>query len=187
MIVYKNLFYNAYRINYDTTNEYYIVDTKRKYTSETVPVTPFDREKSGIDALIQYKSKYVGDNSNDGKLIGCLPLSEYGYVFEIDSTNLGLKIDYNITDWYINQNQYLEKGLLYNAVSIFSLIENVSSITFQFSGATYYVDRERIEDCYPQYEEIVKEGFNKGKFNQYVERRMNDEAFIQGIFKQIFT
>jgi hypothetical protein len=30
-------------------------------------------------------NRYVGDNSNDGALIGSLPLSEYGYVFEVEA------------------------------------------------------------------------------------------------------
>ena len=114
MIIYRAPNYNVYRINFDTKNEYYIIDTKKEYTKETVPNTPFNRDKSGIDAISKYKNKYVGNNSNDGNLISSLPLSEYCYVFEIDSKNLGLTIDYHITDWYISENYYLEKSLLYD-------------------------------------------------------------------------
>ena len=187
MIIYKAPLCNVYRINRNTKNEYYIVDTKKSYTEETVPITPFNRDKSGIDNIIKFKNGYVGDNSNDSHLIDSLPLSEYGYVFEIDSENLGLIIDYHITDWYIDENQYLEKCLLYNAVSIFSLIDNVQDITFNFSGNSYKVNRNQVENLYPNFNDIVSNEINKENFNKYLEQKMNDNEFIKSIFDTIFT
>ena len=187
MIIYKAPLCNVYRINRNTKNEYYIVDTKKSYTEETVPVTPFNRKKAGIDNIIKFKDQYVGNNSNDSHLIDNLPLSEYGYVFEIDSKNLGLTIDYHITDWYINENQYLEKCLLYNTVSIFSLIDNVQDITFNFSGNSYKVNRKQIENLYPNYNEIKSNGINEDNFNKYLENKMNDNEFVKTIFNKIFV
>ncbi len=187
MMVYQSLFCNVYRVNQNTKNEYYIVDNKKQYTEDTLPLTPFNRKKSGIDNIIQYKNKYVGNNSNDSNLIEKLPLSEYGYVIEIDSENLGLTIDYHVTDWYINENQYLEKSLLYNATSIFLLIDNVQEITFHFSGKSYQVTRKQIEEYYPNYKEIAGNEIDKEKFNQYVENKMKDEEFIQKVFREVFA
>ena len=187
MIIYESPLCNVYRINRNTKNEYYIVDTKKVYTEKTIPITPFDRDKSGIDNIIKFKSKYVGDNSNDSHLIDSLPLSEYGYVFEIDSENLGLTIDYHITDWYINENQYLEKCLLYNTVSIFSLIDNVQDITFNFSGNSYKVNRKQIENLYPNYNDIKSNEINEDNFNKYLENKMNDNEFVKTIFNKIFV
>ena len=186
IIIYKAPLYNVYRINRNTQNEYYIIDTKKIYTEDTVPITPFNRDKTGIDNIIKYKNKYVGNNSNDGNLISNLPLSEYGYVFEIDSANLGLTIDYNIADWYINENHYLEKSLLYNSVSIFSLIDNVDKLTFTFSGKSYKVNRKQIEELYPNYSDIVSNGVDKDNFNKYLENKMNDNDFVETIFGKIF-
>ena len=187
MIIYKAPFYNVYRINVDTKNEYYIIDTKKEYTEESVPNIPFSRNKSGIDNIIKYKNKYIGNNSNTGNLISNLPLSEYGYVFEIDSKNLGLIINYHITDWYINENYYLEKCLIYNSISIFSLIDNVEYIDFNFSGKTYHIIRKQVEDNYPNYNEIIKNGLNKEYFNEYLENIINDEVFIDKIFTNFFS
>ena len=64
-----------------------------------MPTSPFNQEISAIENLLQYQNKYIGNNSNTGNLIGALPLAEYGYVFEIDSKNCGLTIDYHFTDW----------------------------------------------------------------------------------------
>ena len=187
MIIYKAPLCNVYRINRNTKNEYYVVDTKKSYTEETVPITPFNRDEAGIDNIIKFKNQYIGNNSNDSHLIDSLPLSEYGYVFEIDSENLGLTIDYHITDWYINENQYLEKCLLYNTVSIFSLIDNVQDITYNFSGNSYKVNRKQVEDLYPNYSDIINNEINKDNFNKYLENKMNDNEFIKSIFNEIFV
>ena len=187
MIVYKAPFYNVYRINRNTKNEYYIIDTKRQYTEKTIPITPFNRDKSGIENIIQYKNQYVGNNSNDSHLIDNLPLAEYGYVFEIDSKNLGLTIDYHVTDWYINENHYLEKSLLYNSVSIFALIDNVEQITFNFSGNAYTVSRKQMDELYPNFEDIIGNETNQNNFNKYLENKMNDNDFVEDIFNKIFA
>ena len=182
-----NPLYKVYRVNSNTQNEYIIVDTNKKYTIDTVPVVPFNRSKSGIDNIIKYKNKYVGNNSNDGNLISSLPLSEYGYVFEIDSENLGLIIDYQITDWYINENYYLEKSIVYNSVSIFALIDNVKYIKYNFSGKNYEVKRENVENNFPNYKDIVKDGVNKKAFNKYLEQKISDIDFIDLCFNKFVS
>ncbi len=187
IILYESPLCNVYRINRNTKNEYYIVDSKKIYTEDNIPLTPFNRDKSGIDTIIKFKNKYVGNNSNDSHLIDSLPLAEYGYVFEIDSENLGLTIDYHITDWYINESHYLEKALVYNSVSIFALIDNVESITFNFSGNTYTVSRKQVSELYPHFEDITEDGVNKNNFNKYLESKMNDNNFVEDIFQKIFV
>lgn len=182
-VEYRNLFYNVYRINADTPNEYYLIDRKKQYTIDTVPTSPFNQDISAIEHLIKYQSKYVGDNSNTGQLIGALPLSEYGFVFEIDSENGGVTIDYHFTDWYGNGNLYTERALVYNSVSAFALIENLENITFNFSGSSYSVTREAMENNYPNYEDIFADNsLDTEKFRQYVEQKMNDRSFVSDIF-----
>ena len=186
-IAYYSLFYNVYRINADTTNEYYVIDERKEYNFDTMPITPFNRNKSGIDNILKYQNKYVGNNSNTGNLISNLPLSEYGYVFEIDSNNLGLTIDYHITDWYINDEMYVERALVYNSVALFSLIDNLQYITFNFTGNSYTIKREKVLELYPNYSNINENGINKDNFNIYLENKMNDDVFIKNIFNKLFV
>lgn len=186
-IAYYSLFYNVYRINADTTNEYYVIDERKEYNFDTMPITPFNRNKSGIDNILKYQNKYVGNNSNTGNLISNLPLSEYGYVFEIDSNNLGLTIDYHITDWYINDEMYVERALVYNSVSLFSLIENLQYVTYNFTGNSYTIKREKVQELYPNYSNINENGINKDNFNIYLENKMNDDVFIKNIFNKLFV
>lgn len=187
MIIYKAPFYNVYRINFDTKNEYYIIDTNKKFNKNTVPNVPFNRSKSGIENIIKYKNKYIGNNSNTGSLINSLPLSEYGYTFEIDSNNLKLTINYHMTDWYIAESGYLNKSLLYDTVSLFALIENLNYVEYNFSGKSYEVSREKLEKFYPHYEDIVKDGINKSNFNVYLESKLADDDFIDEVYKDIFN
>lgn len=185
VIEYDALFYKVFRINHDTPNEYYIVDNSKKYNVSTVPKSPFNRNVSGIDNLIKYKNKYLGNNSNIGNLINSLPLANYGYAFEIDGTNL--IINYYMTDWYYNDNLYVNKALIYNSVSLFSLIDNLDNITYNFSGSSYYLNRNNIVDNYPNYSKILNnDELNKNSFNRYVENMMNDDSFIENNFSEIF-
>lgn len=186
VIEYKTLFYNVFRINVNTKNEYYIIDKTKMLTDNDIIIVPFNRNKSGIDNIIKYKNKYVGNNSNDGNLISSLPLSEYGYVFEIDSNNLGLKINYQITDWYINNNLYVEKSLVYNSISMFMLIDNLSYIEFNFSGNTYNVTRDRVENTFKDYKLIKGNEINKDNFNKYLEKKINNDKFVMNIFNNVF-
>ena len=165
MIQYQNPFYNVFRINADTPNEYYRIDNKKQYTIDTVPTSPFNMDKSSMEQLKHYKSQYIGDNSNTSHLLSALPLSEYGYAFEIDSENCGLSINYNCTDWYNNENLYIHKALIYNSVSLFKLINNLETITFNFSGSSYTITREAIEKYYP------------------VDQKINDNEFVCEMMK----
>lgn len=186
VITYKNLFYNVYRINANTKNEYYILDTKKQYTSQTVPTSIFNRNKSGIENIIKYQNKYIGNNSNIGNLIKNLPLSEYEYVLEIDSENLGLTINYSTTDWYNNESFYIEKSLIYNSVSIFTLIENVEYIQYNFSGNSYKTTRKIVEENYPNYFKIIEnKNINKDNFNEYLENKLNDDSFTKSIYEKV--
>ena len=162
------------------------MDNLKKYNVSTVPKSPFNRNDSGIDNIIKYKSKYLGNNSNTGNLINSLPLSDYGYVFEINDNNL--VINYNMTAWYYNADLYVEKALIYNSVSLFGLIDNLDSITYNFSGSSYYVSRDNTVDNYPNYYKIFGSGkINKSKFNKYVEKAMNYDNFIENNFEKILT
>lgn len=169
MIEYKNPFYNVFRINADTPNEYYRIDNKKQYTIDTVPTSPFNVDKSSFEQLQHYKSQYIGNNSNTSHLLNALPLSEYGYVFEIDSKGCGLIVDYHCTDWYNNENLYINKALVYNSVSLFKLIDNLEYITFNFSGSSYTITREHCP------------------LNKNIEQKINDNEFISETMKLFKT
>ena len=167
-------------------------------TSEEQTKKAIAYEKVEIAILGSYNKNTVLDKdlliNNLKKAGGIIEEEEWpiivimdGYVFEIDSKNLGLIIDYHITDWYVNEGHYLEKSLLYNSVSIFALIDNVEQITFNFSGNTYIVSRKQINELYPNFKDIVNNGINQNNFNKYLESKINDNNFVEDTFKKIFV
>lgn len=86
----------------------------------------------------------------------------------------------------MNENQYLEKSILYNSVSIFALIENVDELIFNFSGKSYKANKRQIEEFYPNYENILSDEISKNNFNKYLEDKMNDNDFVETTFNKIF-
>lgn len=183
-ILYETPLYNFYKIHEGSVNEYDIFDSEKQYTWETLPLSPFNRNKSGIKKLMQFQSDYVGDNSNDAALIASLPLSEHGFVFEIDE--LTLIIDYHVTAWYIQEDLYLERSLLYNSVSIFSLIGNVEKIQYNFTVNSYEVTRNEIEENYPHYMKIYDGNLHEEGFDQYLEKRLLQDDFVEKTFDAVF-
>lgn len=185
---YCNPTYNVFEINPNTKNQYYIVDTKKEYNIDTVPAVPFNRTKSGIDNLIKYKNKYVGDNSKDAAIINKLPLSEYGYQLKIDSENFGITIYYDIPDWYvegIDTDSYFEKSIVYNSVSLFLLIDNLNYIKYSFNANTYIIYKSNLIANYPDYIKIYNNGnISMLDFNQLLEKNINNKDFIINIFSK---
>lgn len=184
---YHALFYDVYSVNTGTKNEYHIIDKEQKLSLNNIPVSPFNKNKSAIDNIIEYKSKYIGDNSNTSELIYNLPLSEYGYVIEINDANCTLTIDYHTTAWYKNDDLYIQKSLIYNSICIFSLIDNVKGIKYNFRGSSYQIERSKLEKLYPAFSDIVTDGkIDKDNFNKYTQQKINDDEFVEQLFSTLF-
>lgn len=187
VVAYKTPFYTVYVVNDGARNAYQVVDTAHRYTIDTVPVSPFNRSVSGIEALLQYKSAYVGDNSNTGHLIGALPLAEDGFVFEIDPDAGALKVDYHRTAWYDNDDAFVEKALIYNSVAVFLLIDNLDAFTANFSGDAVTTTRAQLEAAYPNYETLMKNGeIDTAAFDRLVEAKMNESDFVNEVYPLLF-
>ena len=191
MIVYETFFYNVYRINPSTVNEYYVVDIDKEYTVDTVMYySPFDREKSGINSIIKYRKYDINVLENTKGLLEHLPLSEYKFTFDIDSESLGLIINYNTKDFRPFVSNYLKKALIYNSVSIFALITNVEYIDFNFElpydNVSYHIERNYVVELYPGYKYIIQNNIDKYNFDRFVEEQINNYEFVMYNFKQLF-
>ena len=163
MIIYETPFYNLYRINFDTYNEYYVLDNNKEYTKDTVPNIPFDRDTSGIDNLIKYQSKEFDDNKRIN-LIDDLPLSEKVIEINTDVINSKLEIKYTLERFYSIDINYFKQSMVYNTLSIYLLLDYIDTIKYSFNETYYYVTRESVEDLYPNLNLIkTKEGIDKDK------------------------
>ena len=72
-------------------------------------------------------------------------------------------------------------------MTIFSLIDNVKYIKYNFSGKTYEVKRENVENSFPNYENIIHDGINKDAFNKYLEEKISDTDFINMCFNKFVS
>ena len=186
---YKTLFYNVYRCNVGTINEYYEVDfTKDK----AICMHPFDPNISDISRILNFQNKYLGNNSNTVSLYYALPLSKYGFTTEIDSVDYGIKIYYNNTEFYIKEDNqddlFVKRSLLYNAISTFILIDNVKYIEYDFSGSSYSITKSSVIQKYDNYDKIISENkINENNFRQYVSEKVVDNSFVNLMFEQLFV
>lgn len=183
---YKTPFYNVFKMNANSEFEYYIIDTKKEYTPETINKFPFNYKRSGIKNIIKYESLYLGNNSNTGNLILNLPLAEYGYDFEINTDLLELTINYRISTNYLEK--YLKEAVIYSSVSLFSLIKNLEQVTYNFSGSSITITRKQIENNYENFSNISKNNkVNKEKFKTLVENKISNKEFINETYNKIFN
>lgn len=97
-----------------------------------------------ISAIEDYKSSYVGDASSTANLFYSLPLCNVSMKFQIDSETCALTVNYLDTVWDIGEEK-VQRDLIYNSAAAMAAIDNLSGITYEFSGDVYFFDRERME------------------------------------------
>lgn len=177
LIIYRASFYQVYQINPDTDNEYFIIDTKNNYDKDTIPLSPFNRNQKGIKELIKYQNDLNG-------LINHLPLSEYLYNYGVSDNKLIINYQYNK---YLNKRFYMERSIIYNTVSLFSLIDDISQINYHIMNKTFTIKRELVEKLYPNYSAIANKYLNRETtFNMYLEKDINSDDYVNYYFKLFF-
>lgn len=127
-----------------------------------------------ISAVEAYRSAYIGDASNVGGLFEALPLNDLSKKYEIDSDDCTLTVNYLDAVWNIGEEK-VHRDLLYNTVAAMAAIDNLSGITYQFSGDRFCFEREEIENVFgaPLSKLLVKE-----TWDQSVQDRLGDANFV---------
>lgn len=179
IIMYQAPFYNVFRINYDTKNEYIIIDNKKEYDIDTVPNIPFNYNKCNIDELIKYRNNLNND------FLKKLPLNEYYDVYDLK--NNSLIITYKIEDRYLKKDYYLYQSLFYNTMAIYALNDHIDEISFCFLNNKYYVTREIVKDNFDRYDYLMNKYLNiNTTFKMYVEDYFKNDLIIADYFKKYF-
>lgn len=86
----------------------------------------------------------MGDNSNVINLFYALPLCNLSMKFQIDSEACALTVNYLDTVWNVGEEK-VQRDLIYNSVAAMAAIDNLSEVTYAFSGDAYSFTREQIE------------------------------------------
>ena len=132
--------------------------------------------------VLEYKHKYMGAAGNLVNLNYALPL-DIPFVVKLDSENLGLTINYHETMWHVGESK-VKTALIYNATANFALIDNLESITFNFSGEGYTTTREQIAELY---DVSLKELQDVETWKEKVQLELNDPDYVKTTWETAFT
>ena len=161
--------------------------------NKSVDINTIDEVK--IDDLVEYKGTNLGDNSRVGSIISILPGGGSYREFELNNGNAitvvyGVKegstiTDETFSDYWLN-NDTIEKNFLYNALSMFILIENLEEITLKVDSDSYYsvsFERESFERGLPSSFKVYRDDVQIWK-NELVDGIVNLETERENIFKE---
>lgn len=133
-----------------------------------------------VSSILQYKSQYMGNASNDANLFRHLPLSTVAMDFELFPDNFEIEVNYKDTVSNIGEEK-VKSALLYNSTAAFALIDNLNGIDYNFSGASYQVTRADIESLYPDFGNILE----KANWSSLVQNKMNDNRYVEDAFQRV--
>lgn len=127
--------------------------------------------------LFQYKDSYVGDNSAVGNILYQLPGAEDLNNFELKTSDepYGIIINYSGIK---SANAYKEM-VIHNATFLFTLIQNVDWITFNFDDRNITIEKEQLEGGYSKdLSNIQKEE----ELIELLDELLKDESGLQNLF-----
>ena len=115
-----------------------------------------------IAAIEDFKSPYIGDATNISNLFQALPLNNISMKYQINSEDCSLTVNYLDTVWNIGEEK-IHRDLIYNSVAAMAAIDNLSAITYEFSGDNFSFTRESMEEVFgsPLSDLLEKDGWNE--------------------------
>lgn len=127
---------------------------------------------------MDYKSPYIGDASNVGNLFWALPLNNVDMKFEINSETCALTVNYLDTVWNIGE-ETVRRDVIYNSVAAMAAIDNLSGITYNFSGDSYSFNRKQVEEAFGS---PLADRLDKDIWGEKVQGKLNSIDFIKQFF-----
>lgn len=97
-----------------------------------------------ITSAGKYKSPYLGDASNTANLFYSLPLNQVPMTFQIDPDRCSLTVCYEDAIRGMGEEK-VRRDLAYNSIVAMASIDNLSAITYEWSGDTVTFRREQLE------------------------------------------
>lgn len=132
-----------------------------------------------ISVVEDYKTSYIGDANNVRGLFEVLPLNNISMNIEINSEDCVLTVNYLDTVWNIGEEK-VRRDLVYNSVAAMAAVDNLSGITYNFSGDRYSFTREQMESTFAA---PLSNLLEQEEWSERVQNRLSDTNFIGHFFK----
>lgn len=146
---------------------------------ETYAQNQTDSSTHDISAIKDYRTAYLGDATNVIELFGALPLNNISKQFEINSEDCTLTVNYLDTVLNIGEDK-VQRDLIYNAAAAMAAIDNLSGITYHFSGDSYSFDRTQMEDVFGS---PLSNLLEQEKWGNNVQDKLKDTVFVEQFYK----
>lgn len=158
--------------------QFWIIPTNQA-KKETYTRNQTDALTHDISAIEDYRTAYIGNANNISRLFEVLPLNNISRKFEINSDDCTLTVNYLDTVWNIGEEK-VHRDLIYNSVAAMAAIDNLSGITYNFSGDSYSFERVQIESVFgtPLSNLLEQENWDKS-----VQDKLNDTDFVGQFYK----
>lgn len=166
---------------------------KAQYGREQLEATTHD-----VNAVLPYKSKYMGDASNTMNMFGHLPLGATERTFQLFPEQLTVQVEYKDTALNVGKanidrkiaagltvpapeqtdkayRDEVKKSLIYNSTVAFSLIDNLEGLIYQFTDVSYTVSRKDVRALHPDWERLL----DKGNWLEQVQSPLQDERYVE--------
>lgn len=158
--------------------QFWIIPTNQA-KKETYAQNQTDSLTHDISAIEDYRTAYLGDANNVRELFGVLPLNNIPKQFEINSDDCTLTVNYLDTVWNIGEDK-VQRDLIYNAVAAMAAIDNLSGITYNFSGDSYSFARTQMENVFGS---PLSNLLEQEKWCNNVQDKLKDTVFVEQFYK----
>lgn len=158
--------------------QFWIIPTNRAKEAEYAH-NQTDALTHDITVIETYRTPYIGNASNTGGLFEVLPLGDIAKKYEINSDNCTLTVNYLDTVWNIGEEK-VRRDLVYNSVAAMAAIDNLSGITYNFSGDSYSFTRKQIEDVFGT---PLSNLLKQEKWSEKVQSKLNDMDFVEQFYR----
>jgi hypothetical protein len=156
----------------------FIIIPTINHRQEQYAVAQTDSLTHDINSVLKYKSQYIGDNSNTANLFYNLPLNNVSMKFQINSDDCSLTVNYLDTIWNIGEEK-VQRDLVYNSAAAFSLIDNLTKITYEFSGKSYSFTRSQFENAFGT---PLSSLLNQKVWSEKIQSKLDDTTFVEEFY-----
>ncbi len=157
--------------------QFWMIPSHRAQESEYAR-NQMDALTHDISVIESYRTPYIGNASNISNLFEALPMNNIPKKFEIHSDDCTLTVNYLDTVDNIGEEK-VQRDLVYNAVAAMAAIDNLSGITYHFSGNSYSFTREQLETVFGT---PLSNLLKQENWSTEVQSRLNDRNFVGQFF-----